>query len=189
MFHTKGYNSVGINDILDVTGIPKGSFYYYFGSKEDLIQQSVMYYMTKVATWTAMFPTTVDGLRDFFRMQFDIIEKSDYKEGCPIGSMTSELAGHDEEVRDELRMVERHVTDYVKHSLLNSFNFSEARATEYATFILFSFQGAVMKAKLERDSFAINMFDKFVFELMLRRDMRDNLRRNVMRVAEGSQGM
>ncbi|MBV8077655.1 MAG: TetR/AcrR family transcriptional regulator, partial [Planctomycetaceae bacterium] len=35
IFLEKGYNNAGIEAILQAAGIPKGSFYYYFKSKED----------------------------------------------------------------------------------------------------------------------------------------------------------
>ena len=37
----KSYHSVGIKEILDSVGVPKGSFYYYFKSKEDLLDDLV----------------------------------------------------------------------------------------------------------------------------------------------------
>lgn len=30
----KGFSAVGLNEILQAAGVPKGSFYHYFGSKE-----------------------------------------------------------------------------------------------------------------------------------------------------------
>lgn len=170
LFHSRGYTSVGINDVLEATGIPKGSFYYYFSSKEDLIRQSILYYINEVITWTNTYSADIEGMRAFFRNQFDILESSDYRDGCPVGNMTSEITVNDDEVREELKMVERYVHDYVKRSLLNSFYFSDARAGEYATFIIFSFHGSVMKSKLERNSDALRLFDRFIFEMLLRRE-------------------
>lgn len=37
LFSTKGYNKCTVNDILDAVGIAKGTFYYYFKSKEDVL--------------------------------------------------------------------------------------------------------------------------------------------------------
>jgi len=37
IFIAKGYMNATINDILDATGIAKGSLYYYFKSKEDVL--------------------------------------------------------------------------------------------------------------------------------------------------------
>jgi AcrR family transcriptional regulator len=37
LFFSKGYEKATINDILDAVGISKGAFYYYFGSKEEVL--------------------------------------------------------------------------------------------------------------------------------------------------------
>ena len=37
LFHQKGYENTSINDVLESVGIAKGTFYYYFKSKEDLL--------------------------------------------------------------------------------------------------------------------------------------------------------
>ena len=39
-----GYNNVGLNKILETANIPKGSFYYYFNSKEDFGIQVIKFY-------------------------------------------------------------------------------------------------------------------------------------------------
>lgn len=42
LLHTKGYNGTTVNDILMETGIAKGTFYYYFKSKEEVMDAIVM---------------------------------------------------------------------------------------------------------------------------------------------------
>src|SRR5699024_235198 len=42
LFTTKGYASTTINDILKEVGIAKGTFYYYFQSKEEVMDAVVM---------------------------------------------------------------------------------------------------------------------------------------------------
>ncbi len=37
----KGYSNTGIQEVLGSTGVPKGSFYYYFDSKEDFALQII----------------------------------------------------------------------------------------------------------------------------------------------------
>ena len=37
----RGYHNTGINDVLTVAGVPKGSFYYYFRNKENFGLQVV----------------------------------------------------------------------------------------------------------------------------------------------------
>ena len=35
LFNSQGYNTTGINAIVQAAGVPKGSFYHYFASKQD----------------------------------------------------------------------------------------------------------------------------------------------------------
>lgn len=42
----KGFNAVGLNQILQVAGVPKGSFYHYFGSKEMFGEELLKYYFS-----------------------------------------------------------------------------------------------------------------------------------------------
>ncbi|AGA67913.1 transcriptional regulator [Desulfitobacterium dichloroeliminans LMG P-21439] len=41
LFHAKGYDKSTVNDILNEVGIAKGTFYYYFKSKEDVLDAIV----------------------------------------------------------------------------------------------------------------------------------------------------
>lgn len=42
LFSEKGYEACSVNDILNAVGIAKGTFYYYFKSKEDVLDAAVM---------------------------------------------------------------------------------------------------------------------------------------------------
>lgn len=41
LFSQKGYDKCSVNDILNAIGIAKGTFYYYFKSKEDVLDAAV----------------------------------------------------------------------------------------------------------------------------------------------------
>lgn len=45
LFFTKGYSKTTINDMLQIIGIAKGTFYYYFNSKEQVMDAVVMRYI------------------------------------------------------------------------------------------------------------------------------------------------
>ncbi|MHC1684769.1 MAG: TetR/AcrR family transcriptional regulator [Clostridiaceae bacterium] len=51
LFLRQGYNATGINDILAVTGLPKGSFYHHFASKKDLAIEVSVYFDNKIGNW------------------------------------------------------------------------------------------------------------------------------------------
>lgn len=44
LFYTKGYEKSTINDILKEVGIAKGTFYYYFKSKEEVMDEVIFKY-------------------------------------------------------------------------------------------------------------------------------------------------
>lgn len=44
LFWKKGYNSVGINEICDVTGMTKGAFYNKFKGKEQFLNETILLY-------------------------------------------------------------------------------------------------------------------------------------------------
>ena len=41
LFYYQGYVNTGISEILKVCKIPKGSFYYYFKNKENLLDEVI----------------------------------------------------------------------------------------------------------------------------------------------------
>ena len=45
----KSYNAVGLNEILATAGVPKGSFYHFFKSKEDFGVAVVEHFATQAA--------------------------------------------------------------------------------------------------------------------------------------------
>ena len=51
--YLKGYNATGVQEIANAAGIPKGSFYNYFSSKEDFGVAVINFYTEKhLLEWT-----------------------------------------------------------------------------------------------------------------------------------------
>lgn len=48
LFSEKGYDKCSVNDILNAVGIAKGTFYYYFKSKEDVLDAAIEYVSEQV---------------------------------------------------------------------------------------------------------------------------------------------
>lgn len=59
LFFRNGYVNTGLNEILKVCNIPKGSLYYYFTNKEDLLLKVIDYHTNRI---TKLFEETVDDL-------------------------------------------------------------------------------------------------------------------------------
>src|SRR5688572_23865339 len=92
----RGYSGLGVQDVLDETGIPKGSFYHHFESKQDMALQAVDLY-------TAIGHTLLDDclrpdgrpalerVRGFFERLAEFYGKQGYL-GCLLGGLGQELA-------------------------------------------------------------------------------------------------
>lgn len=94
LFYHRGYNQTSFHEIADATGIPKGNFYYYFRSKDDLlkavIEERIARIEAMLAEWDAQSPDPRARLRRFVQM---LVGNCDdlVRYGCPLGSLNAEL--------------------------------------------------------------------------------------------------
>jgi TetR/AcrR family transcriptional regulator, transcriptional repressor for nem operon len=102
----RGYHDLGIAALLEATGIPKGSFYHHFGSKEDFALQVVDRYMTEVHAGLDAFlgdPERPPLLR--VRRFFEETEKKYKGEGylgCLLGGLGQELSATSTAFREKI---------------------------------------------------------------------------------------
>ncbi len=90
-----GYHGAGLKAILNEAGIPKGSFYNYFDSKEDFASAAIQHYATclnvKLQQALREHTSPLAGLRAFFEGLAKAFEKSGYAGGCLIANLGGEL--------------------------------------------------------------------------------------------------
>ena len=71
----KGFTAVGIKQILDTAGVPKGSFYHYFTSKEAfgeaIISHYFVNYKTRLDTIGRRHSSAQQKLYDYFQNWYD----------------------------------------------------------------------------------------------------------------------
>jgi TetR/AcrR family transcriptional repressor of nem operon len=168
LIHEYGYHNIGIKKILDEASIPKGSFYYYFKSKEDLALCVIEYHIENTKRLFDQVDKSIDGLRDFFDIFFQRLEGMEYKKGCPIGNLILELADVKENFRIKLlqwsEFLEQKICEILQESNLHN----NIDPKIMAFFIVLSFEGTIMKAKLEKTRAAIDVFNEYVFEHLLK---------------------
>ena len=106
--HRDGYAGAGVKDITDAAGVPKGSFYSYFSSKEALSAEVLTFYWDPIET--DLLPLLADEkveptdrIAHFFRALADEHESHDFVLGCMIGRMALEVGGSSDPARAELR--------------------------------------------------------------------------------------
>ena len=103
----KGYNNTGIMEVLQATGVPKGSFYHYFESKEDFGLQIINHfersYREKLdGTLGNKDLNPVARLRAYCDFGIDNFLTQKCRKGCLIGNLSQEMADQSEIFRKRL---------------------------------------------------------------------------------------
>jgi len=105
LFEQKGFNATGIQEIATSAGIPKGSFYNYFASKDDFGVAVINYY-TKFNTeiWQDLLSekNKEDPYEALSSAFLSIAEKygcSEAKKGCLLGNLAAEISDASEKCR------------------------------------------------------------------------------------------
>ena len=103
VFRRNGYHNVGINQILKEAGIPKGSFYNFFESKEDFAYQVLELYgethsnrMQNFFDKSQLSP--IETLKSFYAMMIDMNEKDEYAGGCLVNNMSIEIGRNNDKI-------------------------------------------------------------------------------------------
>ncbi len=96
LFALHGYSAVGIKLILDEVGIPKGSFYHYFASKEAFAAEVAQYYFDQRIAPIAMepqanFKTNVTAVLSGYHQLIDFLFSDNQPRGCLMGNLMVEV--------------------------------------------------------------------------------------------------
>lgn len=94
LFYHRGYNQTSFSDIAEAAGIPRGNFYYYFKSKDDILGAVIDARIERIrallAEWDAAELDPRQRIKRFAQM-IRGSEKDLLRYGCPMGSLNIEL--------------------------------------------------------------------------------------------------
>jgi len=170
----KGFNGVGVQEITEVAGVPKGSFYNHFESKDALGVEIVERYgvgSTRRAVLTDKTVRPLERLRTHFAALNDMFIASKFTRGCLLGNFSAELANQSPAVRDSLAQLfakwtkdlEVAISDAQAEGSITA----KARAGDLAAFLLDAYEGTLLRARVERSRAPFDRFMTFAFEKIL----------------------
>ncbi|WP_036481198.1 TetR/AcrR family transcriptional regulator [Myxosarcina sp. GI1] len=172
----QGFKAASLNDILTTAGVPKGSFYYYFSSKEDfglaIIDDFASRYEDRLKNLLEdkrFSPLT--RLHNYFMSGIKDMEACQYAEGCLIGNLAQELSAQNELFRDRLNRVFVDWEQYFVRCLKEAHEAGEIpdnnNFEDLAKFIVSSWEGAILKAKVTKSTVPMQTFAKILFRQIL----------------------
>lgn len=107
LFNRHGYNATGIQQITDQAGVPKGSFYNHFGSKEAFAAQIIRHYADWVdEAWdlclTDAPADALGAIRHAFARFVEHHARTECQ-GCLVGNFAAEVAESSAPCREVLQ--------------------------------------------------------------------------------------
>jgi len=106
LFYKKGYNRTSFTDVVEAAEVPRGNIYYYFKSKDEMLQAVVKSRMetteTMLSEWEKSIPEPLDRLERFVQIMYDSTPAL-LRSGCPMGSLNIELAKDQPELKAETK--------------------------------------------------------------------------------------
>lgn len=174
--HERGYAGAGVREITADAGVPQGCFTNHFRSKEafaatvlDRYQERTLAIMD--ATLHDESRPAVERLRAYFDAIAEWLEAAGWRYGCLIGNMSLEVAEQSELLRTHLMEVSSALTSSFAEAVRAGQKAGEIRsdldAADIAVFILASWQGAMMRMKVDRSPRAIEQFRRVLFATVL----------------------
>jgi len=117
LFYRRGYNQTSFQDISDATGIPRGNFYYYFKTKDEILNAVVDSRIADLKVMLQQCEAETDDPRQRLMLFSNMLEyKRDevIESGCPIGTLSSELAKNDPLLHEKSRQAFILLRDWIK---------------------------------------------------------------------------
>jgi len=175
---SKGYNGTSVNDIVKSADVPKGSFYFYFDSKEDFVIKALRKYFVqmfapakKILKDTSISPK--ERLIKFYEYRVSSL-KTDLQceKGCMASNLGSEVGEHNENIREAVLNIHNEVVKTIIRVGKEAQKAGELDASvnvkNLVEFIEDAGKGAMVTMKEMKSSYPVDNFLKMVKQVLLK---------------------
>ena len=168
-----GYDGVGLAEILGAAGVPKGSFYHFFKSKDDFASAVLdAYEQHYIALRRSILGDTSRGPLERLRAYFDELERIHLAEiplgGCLYGVLAQTAASRTPEFRARIAAVFATWDAQFEGVLVEAKAAGEVDphldVKEAAAFLIEAYEGALIRMKIDGGSAAFQRFRTFALE-------------------------
>ncbi|WP_226576265.1 TetR/AcrR family transcriptional regulator [Acuticoccus sediminis] len=151
LFYEQGFDTTSFADIASVVGLSRGNFYYHFKTKDEIldavIERRLAVTRAMLNAWQAGAETPKARIMSFVRILIANRAKI-MSHGCPVGTLSSELAKLDHASRDKATAVFTLFRDFLRRQFAE---LGEPDADGLALHVLMRSQGVAALATAFRD--------------------------------------
>jgi TetR/AcrR family transcriptional repressor of nem operon len=166
-----GYNGLGVQAVLEVAGVPKGSFYHHFEDKEAFALEVVDQYMT--AVHAALDECLADPrrpplerVRSFFEATAEQYRAEGYM-GCLLGGLGQELSGVSDVFRGKIEECFSGIAERLAVCLDEARRRGEippdSDPRQMASLLVDCWEGAALRSRLRHDPGSLDAMLDFYF--------------------------
>lgn len=175
LIHANGFNHTGLNEILRAADVPKGSFYFYFKSKDDFGCAVIDYLGTFIGSIfeRSLSDRTLKPMERFdslLKFYIRFFQGNNCTLGCPIGNLSLELADLSDEARIHLKDASDKLISIIEECVSEAVNDGSIsmRVDPYETacFIFYGFEGAILHLKILKELSPLITFRNVLFKSM-----------------------
>ncbi|MBD9562162.1 TetR/AcrR family transcriptional regulator [Pseudomonas sp. PDM09] len=163
----QGFMATGIDGVLKTVGVPKGSFYHYFDSKEDfgraVMDNYAAYFANKLKRWfldDSMTP--LQRVLAFVEDAKGGMEKYQFRRGCLVGNLSQEVtilpAGFREHLDATLFSWQQQLATCLREAQDAGELARHVDCAELAAYFWIGWEGAVLRARLVKSTAPLNTF-------------------------------
>lgn len=176
ILHTEGYAAAGVQSIVENAGVPKGTFYNHFSSKELFSADVIDEYFALSEKRLISFLNKTDQhararLASYFDDRIQALAAGGLLRGCLIGNLTAEVADHSELIREKLAEHMNSWSQYFADCIRAAQSAGEMRNTTDAQvlgrFILNGWEGALLRMRADKSIEPLLEFKMIIFGSLL----------------------
>ncbi len=166
LFRQQGYHGTALHDILDAGGSPRGSLYFHFPKGKEQIGEAALTLAGEavraaIAHAAEMSENAEEFLTRVARGMASDLERSGYKEGCPIATTALETSAQSEVLGNATRGAFQKWEHEIKRGL-ERFGMKTGDADVVATAVLSQLEGALLLARTYRSLEPMHRAEKAV---------------------------
>ena len=172
-----GYHGATVRDICAAAGAPHGSFTNHFRSKEAFAKEVLDRYFANVQGYVkeALDDTSLtprQRLSRYLDIISGVLADDEWNRGCLIGDFSLETSSQSELLRERLETIFQEWRAPFASCISEAQAMGEIDATfdpmDLAEFLLASWEGAILRMKVERGPAALERFKKIVFQTVFK---------------------
>lgn len=153
LFRARGYEGVGVAELLEKSGAPRGSLYFHFpGGKEEIgieavrrVGESVAGQFRTLSDSGVNMETFVDRV---FKTTAKGIKDRDYKASCPIAAIAAEMGSNNPSLNEAVVKCFAAWEQEIADAALKR-GFTAKNAADFASAMLASIEGAMVVSKAQ----------------------------------------